>query len=81
MIKWCDINLGVSPLTNKIFIGKSKPVKDRPGVSAWTDRSGDMTDKVIYAIVDWFLARDKKECKIFIGNKKYLLKLETERDE
>jgi len=49
-IKWEDIQIGNSPLTNSIFIGKSKPMKDNPRVSIWTDKSEDMSEDCMYAV-------------------------------
>ena len=49
-IKWEDIHIGNSLLSNSIFIGKSKPIKDNPKISEWTDRSNDMSDECINAV-------------------------------
>lgn len=47
-IKWQDVKVGSSVLTNNIYIGKVK--KDKSGFEIWTDRSGDMTDQFIGAV-------------------------------
>ena len=49
-IKWEDIHFGNSPLTNSIFMGKSKPMKDMPELSVWTDRSKDISEECMYAV-------------------------------
>ena len=54
MIKWSDVKIGVSTITNSIFIGKTKPIKGHPNMEEWTDRSDDMTGKVIIAVMEWF---------------------------
>jgi hypothetical protein len=41
-IKWEDIHIGNSLLSNSIFIGKSKPMKDNPKLSIWSDKSKGM---------------------------------------
>jgi len=49
-IKWEDIHIGNSLLSNSIFIGKSKPLKDNPKVSIWSDKSKDISDECMYAV-------------------------------
>lgn len=49
-IKWEDIHLWVSPITNSIYMGKSKPMKDNPKVSIWIDKSGDISNECMYAV-------------------------------
>ena len=49
-IKWEDIHFGISPITNSIFIGKSKLMKNNPKVSEWIDKSKDMSNECMYAV-------------------------------
>lgn len=49
-IKWEDIHFGNSLFTNSIFIGKSKPMKENPKLSLWTDKSKDVSDECLYAV-------------------------------
>lgn len=63
MIKWNDVHVGVSPITNEIYIGKSKPVEGaRPGTSMWIDKSEAKTEEVVKAVMDHMLGqcRDQK---------------------
>ena len=50
MIDWKSVKLGISPLANKIYIGKTKVDKD--GLEIWTDRSGDKTLDVLRVVLD-----------------------------
>lgn len=45
-IKWEDIHIGNALLSNSIFIGKSKTMKDNPNLSIWTDKSKDISIEV-----------------------------------
>ena len=80
MINWESVKLGISPLTNKIYIGKTKVDKD--GLETWTDRSGDKTQDVLKVVMDWFVTRhkyDKKDSiEIEFEGKRYTLKLIVE---
>lgn len=49
-IKWEDIHIGNSLLSNSIFLGKSKPMKDNPNLSIWTDKSKDISNECMYAV-------------------------------
>ena len=49
-IKWSDIHIGNELLTKRIFMGKSKPMKDNPKVSIWTDKSDDISNECMYAV-------------------------------
>ncbi len=75
MIKWENIKLGASPITNNIYIGKTKVDKD--GLEIWTDRSGDMTQDVLKVVLDWFNDRykyeDKDSVSITLNGKEYRL--------
>lgn len=70
-IKWQDVKVGASFLTNKIYIGKVKN-------GIWTDRSGDMTNEVIGAVVEMLLETEDKEITLKTGEKNYRLKLTVE---
>lgn len=75
MIKWQDVKVGASPLTNSMFIGKTK--KDKNGLELWTDRSDDKTQEVLKATMDWFNSRykyeDKDSVSITLNGKEYRL--------
>lgn len=62
-IKWDDIKVGSSLLTNRIYIGKAK--KDKHGLEIWIDKSGDMTDQFIRAVKQHLQQRcqDEEEFK------------------
>jgi hypothetical protein len=49
-IKWSDIHICCSDFTGAIYIGKLKPMKNRPEISEWVDKSGDMADECMYAV-------------------------------
>ena len=67
-IKWEDVKVGASFLTNQIYIGK---VKD----GIWTDRSGDKTNEILSAVVEMILSTDNKEITVKTNEKNYNLKL------
>ena len=80
-IKWEDVKVGVSPITNNIYIGKTKVEKD--GLEIWTDRSGDKTHKILLAVIEWFMVRNKYENKDsieIVHNGKKLKLTYTEED-
>ena len=60
-IKWEDVKVGVSPLTNSIFIGKTKVEKG--GLETWTDRSDDKKHEILLAVMEWFMVRNRYENK------------------
>ena len=60
-IKWEDIKVGVSQITNSIFIGKTKVEKD--GLEIWTDRSDDKKHEILLAVIEWFMVRNRYENK------------------
>ena len=62
-IKWEDVKLGVSPLTQNIYIGKIKPMGGSDGLEVWTDKSEDKTNDVLIAVVEWFIYLKKYEDK------------------
>ena len=70
-INWKDVHFGNSPLTNEIYIGKSKPMKNRPALSEWTDKSGDVSNECMYAV--WcklrLMQEEKEDGKPYAGYK------------
>lgn len=52
-IKWEDVKIGCSMLTDTIYIGKVK--KSNSGNVIWTDRSGDKTDECVKAVMEHML--------------------------
>ena len=58
-IKWDDVKIGNSILTNTIYIGKTKV--DKHGVQCWTDRSGDKTEECVKAVMDYMLGLCKED--------------------
>lgn len=80
-IKWEDIKVGVSPLTNSIFIGKTKAEKG--GLETWTDRSDDKKHEILLAVIEWFMVRNRYENKDsieLVHNGKKLKLTYTEED-
>ena len=70
-IKWDDIHFGISPFSNSIFIGKSKPMKGNEKVSIWTDKSKDVSNECMYAVCCKLkqIQEDKKDGKPYAGYK------------
>jgi len=60
-IKWDDVKIGTSPITNNIYIGKVKPDKTNPNLGIWTDKSGDKTKEVIVAVIEHMVRRMRVE--------------------
>lgn len=58
-IKWNDIKLGVSPLSNNIYIGKVK--RDTKGLLIFSDKSGDMTKQCVKAVMEHMLQQCDEE--------------------
>ena len=56
-IKWQDVEIGISALTNRIFIGKVKPINEK--INEFTDKSGDMTNQCIQAVAQHL----RQQCK------------------
>lgn len=80
-IKWEDVKVGVSPITNSIFIGKTNVKKD--GLEIWTDRSDDKKNEILLAVIEWFMARYKyheKDSIEIVYNGKKLKLTYTEED-
>lgn len=82
-IKWTDVKLGVSPLSHNIYLGKTKPMSGSNGLEEWTDKSGDKTNDVLIAIVEWFIYlkkyKDKSKFSIKANGKEYTVSF-TEKD-
>jgi len=53
------MNIGVSPF-GRILIGKSKPIKDKPGAFMWTGPTKDITDDAIFAVFDHMAYKAKE---------------------
>ncbi|GEM_PF-4105048 len=53
MIKWEDVKIGLNILDNKIYLGKTR--KDKSGLELWTDRSGDKTNEVVKAVMEYMI--------------------------
>jgi hypothetical protein len=68
-INWKDIHFGNSPITNEIFIGKSKPMKNNPGLSIWTDKSKDVAEECMYAVCCNLKQIQKDNGKAYAGYK------------
>ena len=60
-VKWDDVKIGTSVLTNQIYLGKVNLDKKNPQLGKWTDRSGDKTDEVIIAVFEHMVQRMKQE--------------------
>jgi len=63
-IKWDDVRILNSPITNQIYLGKGKADKKYPGVWIATDKSKDRTDEMLSATMGYMdrWANDNK-CK------------------
>ena len=68
-IKWEDVDIMVTVLSNEIRLCKAKPVKGgEPGAMFATDMSGDKTDKCVKAVMQYMLnccREEKAYAKIF----------------
>jgi len=53
------MQLGVSPLTHKIFAGKSKPNPHGPGMM-WVGKKTDVTDEAIKAVFEYMWMKAEK---------------------
>lgn len=60
-IKWKDVKIGTSVLTNEICLGKVKLDKENPKLGIWTDKSGDKTNEVLVAVFEHMVKRMKQE--------------------
>ena len=60
-IKWEDVKIGTSVITNQIYLGKVKHNKENPRIGIWTDKSGDKTNEVLVAVFDHMIERMKQE--------------------
>lgn len=68
-IKWDNIDIMVTMLSNEIRLCKSNPVKNgEPGAMMATDMSGDKTEKCVKAVMQYMLnccTNEKAYAKIF----------------
>ena len=64
-IKWSDIKFGLSPLSNKVYMGKAKDVGN--GVLKMTDKSGDITCQCLQIVKMHLEERCKTEEKFKDG--------------
>lgn len=51
------MDIGVSPITNTIYAGKSKDCGN--GIKAWIGKKEDVTDEAIKAVFEWFVSNHK----------------------
>ncbi len=79
MINWRDVKIGVSPISNVIVIGKTKPIKGHPNMEEWTDRSDDMTGQVIRTVMVWLEMTGQYEIVIDDNGCKRTLTYKVER--
>ena len=59
-INWKNIKVGVSPITNSIYIGKTKKSGDN---ELWIDKSEDKTEEIIKCVMVHMLKIYDKEGK------------------
>jgi len=52
-IKWEDVRILNSPITNEIYLGKGRADKTRPGVWIAADKSKDITDELLSAAMGY----------------------------
>ena len=81
-IKWSDIKIGISPLTNKLYIGKTR--RDKDGYELWTDKSPDMTDSMIRFVKEHLKERCREEefkDGIYLNFKDGTLSFEPKKEE
>lgn len=52
-IKWSNVKVGVSPVTNEIYIGKVEKISDE--ITFWKDKSDDKTDEIVKAVMVYML--------------------------
>lgn len=61
-IKWEDVDIMVTALSNQICLCKSKPVPEgAPDARIATDKSGDKTEKCVKAVMQYMLNCCKEE--------------------
>jgi len=78
------MNLGVSPITNKLFVGKSKDCGN--GIREWTGKKYDVTDGAIRAVFEWFMNNHKSNMpneayEIRYENCPYVLAMTKEKEQ
>lgn len=72
------MNIGVSPMTNRIYAGKSKDLGN--GIRSWIGKKEDITNEAIRAVFGWFINNyeEKEPCEEFelkFENCPYILSL------
>ena len=50
-IKWEDVRILNSPISNKIYLGKGKRDTRNPGLIISTDKSQDRTDEILAVVM------------------------------
>lgn len=57
-IKWEDVNVMCTAISNQICLCKSKPIPGaKPGCMMATDKSGDKTEQVVKAVMEHMLGK------------------------
>lgn len=76
-----NLQVSVSPLSNRIFAGYSRPVKGKPGLMNWT-RKQDVTKQAIDAVIRHLLDdTDSMEWEFVNDDSKVVVRLERMRVE
>lgn len=76
-----NLQVSVSPLSNRIFAGYSRPVKGKPGLMNWT-RKQDVTKQAIDAVIRHLLDdKDGMEWEFVNDDSKVVVRLERMRVE
>jgi hypothetical protein len=71
-----NLQVSVSPLSNRIFAGYSRPVKGKPGLMNWT-RKQDVTKQAIDAVIRHLLDdKDGMEWEFVNDDSKVVVRLE-----
>ena len=52
MINWENVRIGVTILENKIVVGKTKARQVNGDSWKWIDKSGDMTEQAVKAVME-----------------------------
>ena len=74
-----NLQVSVSPLSNRIFAGYSRPVKGKPGLMNWT-RKQDVTKQAIDAVIRHLLDdKDGMEWEFMNDDSKVVVRLERMR--
>ncbi|SDJ61794.1 DUF7446 family protein [Paenibacillus naphthalenovorans] len=72
-------DLGVSPITGTIYVGKSKPLKNDPNFKVWQGEKHDITDEAIKAVFEHMM-HHAKETGYYAVRFKGLGRLSMEKD-